>query len=236
MSAKREPNLETPSPANYYPFDYKAKAKITSGEIHADEWHQPNFSLTEKLENIRKPIIEIGGPSDEGYYFLDGVKLLNKPIITNVSEQPASQQYPDVQNLADMVDELVDGRHTPYEDESIGMVMAAHIDIADEALLDDTTKDKRELYNKFREAAISENQAVASGKLSLSQILHSLRLKIARETWRILEPGGLFLTDCHSEVHDLEAIRRLGFEPVAMLAMTDDPEDTRYDVVFQKPA
>lgn len=71
-----------------YPFNSTLLKKLndyTKDEEYAI-WEQDSFK--EKVKNIKLPIIEIGGPTEDGFVFLDSVSLFSEPIITNISENP----------------------------------------------------------------------------------------------------------------------------------------------------
>ncbi len=71
-------NLEKEPTMYEYPFPSETanqtKAAREAG-AKIEDWQAPGVDIGETLKNIHGSILEIGGPTDSGFYFLDGRKL-----------------------------------------------------------------------------------------------------------------------------------------------------------------
>jgi hypothetical protein len=91
-----------------YPYSSEAKrrlAKLHEGQDYC-VWHAEKSDLQLTINQMDKPVIEIGGPTDCGYFFLDDITFSSKPTITNISSNPLPYAH-SAKKLASMVDELV---------------------------------------------------------------------------------------------------------------------------------
>lgn len=218
----------------YYPFkssvakDVRALRKLGDKER---DWRHETIDLDEAFKKTRGPILEIGGPTATGYYYLENRKLSQKPIITNIDEGMGK------------VNRIIDGRHLPCDDNSLGVVLSSHIPRYD--LLDPKVhaiklrfirqrvwNHRLKKVNKMI-ADMFEKNYVHKNALKLS-----LRYAIAAEVFKKLKPGGLYLTDGRKD--EVGVLNLLGFVPIAALdegslaKVTDDDEEV-YSIVLQKP-
>lgn len=212
-----------------YPFPSEVAEQAREARakgLKPDEWHEPRKGIDEVLHQIRGPILELGGPSELGYYFLEGQALPSRPIISNV--MPDSQKYsPNREQLNSLTDLIIDGRNLEnVPDDSLGAVLTSYLSEVD----GDETKAQRDRVVTLMEDAAN------IGEISTELMETSLRLKIAKEVFQKLEPGGLYFTDTSPE--ELKVQELLGFTSVAVYDRnsTDETNSTqRYYVVFQKP-
>lgn len=212
-----------------YPFPSEVAEQAHEALIKGlmpDEWHAPGEDIDKILHQIKGPILELGGPSELGYYFLDGQALPSRPIISNVI--PDSQKYsPNREQFNSLTDLIIDGRNMEnVPDNSLGAVLTSYLSEVD----GDETEDQRDKVTTLMK------EAASSGEISAELMEISLRLKIAQEVFRKLEPGGLYFTDTSPD--ELKAQELLGFTPIAVYdrSSADESNSTqRYDVVFQKP-
>ena len=197
------------------------------------------LSLAEAKEVISKvegPIVEIGGPTDDGYFYLDGVSLKSKPIITN---KVSFQTFPIDQDIAAQLDQQIDvffdGRDMPYMDDSLGIVMMSYITRADDAKLfpegREPTQEEIDLTNQCFDKADQEVQDFLEDNITSEDIKESYILKIYEEVMRVLRPGGLFITN--SNKSELRALEKIGFKVISL--STDDEGHDSFEYVAQKP-
>lgn len=206
-----------------YPFP-SALASQTGEEI--DVWVKPGINLESTLRSVEGPIVELAGPTDLGYYFLDGIALPSKPIITNI--QPKTLLYGPGTDY--VLDKIIDGRHTPYKDSSVGMVLSAHLPYINEAAFDFSNKFTHQQEKEYAQL-VKEAQLLTKDFADGANIAElPLRLAIAKESFRILHPGGLYL--CDGSQHDRKGMLRLGFQELAFVRLKTEPY---YYMVLQKP-
>jgi hypothetical protein len=189
-----------------YPFSAAHKheyRKIKNKEFEI--WFKEGFNLQDSVDNIGKPIVEIGGPTLGGHIVLEGIALPAKPRITNITPEPIGMEH-----AKKVIDELVDGRNMQYEDESLGMIMMNGINVVDH----DKFKDMSILGAGEEHAKATEELAqVAEGKLKVEDVKHSVSIKMYRESYRALEKGGLLIVGGAKE-EDIKALKSIGFELV----------------------
>lgn len=187
-----------------------------------------NFSLKSELQQLDGPYLELGGPTEEGYFHLDRLRLPKRVLLSNV-EMPdfIPQEYRD--SVASSIDLVIDGGDIDLPDDSLGMVMASHI-----PYIPFDRFDSDEQLNLAKDAPF---RALEQGVVTPDLLEVSLRLKMASEVYRTLQPGGVYLTDGRFE--DVAACELLGFQMMASVsdARYDEDEDMNgyYRVVLQKP-
>jgi hypothetical protein len=233
--------LETSHPRStaiekIYQYPYKSEVARLAGREKRKFWTPnkyktftaKNFSLESELRQLDGPYLELGGPTEEGYYHLDNMQLSKRVLLSNV-EMPdfVPQEHRD--SVASSIDLVIDGGAIDLPDASLGMVMASHIPYI--------SFDRFDSDDQLNLAKDAPSRALEQGEVTPDLLEVSLRLKMASEVYRTLQPGGVFLTDGRPE--DVEACELLGFEVMASVfdARYDEDEDPGgyYRVVLQKP-
>lgn len=215
-----------------YPYDFSYQPRECYeliGGISAEE-------AREVISEAEGPIVEIGGPSDEGFFYLDGVELSSKPIITNrVSFSSTIPDREETGSLDSHIDDFFDGRDMPYEDDSLGVVMMSFITRAEdkEFFLEDreATQEELDILNQRFDVAKKEIESFVEGSLELEDVKESFLLKIYQEVLRVLRPGGLFIAN--SNEAELKSIEKMGFEIVSLYI--DRDEEPSFEFVARKP-
>jgi hypothetical protein len=223
----------------YYPYPSSLLADIKSWRKGRDFiiW-QDDPPVEKRLAHIGGPIIEIGGPSDMGFYFLDGIALPVKPLITNMSNNPLPYAENAIE-LAGQVDEIIDARKMPFVDDSIGTFLMAAMSLSSDwwINLSETEKDRAEakIDEEFDRAKM-EMGLVATGILAPSKAAYAQRVQIYREVHRTLKIGGLFFAD--GSLEDIVILKHLGFKLAAFLQYQDQGIDgwqnLSYEFVVRK--
>ncbi len=173
--------------------------------------------ISSLVASITNPVVEIGGPTQDGFYFLHNVQFNSKPVITNVSSRPLPFS-PDAYELAAQVGNIVDATHMPYSDQSIGIFLMSAMSISSDwwVELSDTEKEESEHFFEAEfENARFETGLVAAGILDASAVQDALRIKIFKEVTRCLDNGGLFFTD--GSIEEIIILQKMGFELLACL-------------------
>lgn len=219
----------------YYP--YRSSLKTTLSKLRKElDYEVWQHGLKELIAKVKAPIIEIGGPSEDGYYFLDNVSLPSQPIITNISDNPLPFAQ-DSKGLAEQVQQIMDGRDMPFADDSVGMFLMTCMSISDDwwVWLDNDAKEKAEpkFTAEYLKARLEMGQ-VAAGMLEPRAAKYAQRVQIYCEVYRTLSKDGLFFTD--GAVEEIVILQKLGFELVASVAYIDDsqPPGVRYEFVVKK--
>jgi hypothetical protein len=200
------------------------------------EWRAPGVDLDKVFQQAKGPVLEIGGPTEIGFYFLDKRALPSRPIIGNVTTE-------NWDGSTFEVDMMIDGRDLPFADHSLGMVLSAHIpkyDYVDEHIGPLTqADDDADLFNLAISRAKATLELVTETKVVDREVMESsLRFAIAHEVYDKLIPGGLYLTD--GEQFEIDAYGALGFELIAsfdeisLVTITGIPEHS-FSVVLRKP-
>ena len=175
------------------------------------QWIEEGFDLTEALEQIDGPIIEIGGPTSCGYpYLLPGMEYANRLptgqqiLMSNVDlKYLLKTDYPDAdmdtikylrrvyrKNYRGKLDLKCDGTNMPFSDESVGAVLFSSLPYS--------------FTFNAREGTI-------------------------RESARVLKPGGLLIAQ-GPLIGEIELAESLGFVKKMHFAM--DTVGHCYDVVM----
>jgi hypothetical protein len=222
-----------------YPYNSRTKrriAKLRDGQDYY-VWHAEKSDLQRIVNQMNKPVIEIGGPTDSGYFFLDGLTFSSKPTITNISSNPQPFAT-NAKKLAGMVDELVDGTKMSYGDSSVSVFLMAAISGSSDwwVGLSDEEKDKKShIFNKENDIAGLEAEQFAIGTLPFDKVKFAQRIYIYSEAYRALEEGGLLFGD--GGVDDIVSLTRLGFKPITYLQehiKTENWYGISYEFVMQK--
>jgi hypothetical protein len=186
---------------------------------------------------VDKPAVEIGGPTDSGYFFLDGITFSTKSAITNISPNPPPYAH-NAKRLSSMVDELVDGTNMPYADNSVGVFLIGSISGSSDWWVELSNKEqekKSSIFNRESDIAGLEAGQFALGTLPLAKVKFAQRIHIYSEAYRALDRGGLLF--CDGGVEDIVSLKRLGFNLVAYLQEQVRAENwfgISYEFVVQK--
>jgi hypothetical protein len=90
---------------NKYPYVYEESPKnaVTNPSIIKDYvWQDSGISLEQEINRLGElPIVEIGGPTVFGFYFLNNTELPTSPIISNITDGPMPF-HPEAEKLLKM--------------------------------------------------------------------------------------------------------------------------------------
>jgi hypothetical protein len=187
-------------------------------------WADDGFEVAEALAATKGELLEIGGPSFDGYYFLDGVELPRKLTISNIFEEPFAVERMD-ERAKKRIDKLVDARDLPYGNDSLGLVMAHYLSYA----LDDKPHTRKAHQSDKWNIAMNEMAKIILGGLKAAEAKTALRVQFLCEAYRGLESGGLLITD--GGLDELQIMQQIGFVPKAILL----DGMSMQEAVLQKP-
>jgi hypothetical protein len=222
-----------------YPYSSQTKRRLTKLREGQDYyiWHAEKSDLQRTVNQMNKAVIEIGGPTEYGYFFLDGITFSTKPIITNVSSNPQPYAH-NTKKLASMVDELVDGANMPYDDNSVSVLLMAAISGSSDwwvELSDEEKDEKSHIFDKENDTAGLEMGQFALGTLPLNEVKFAQRIHIYAEAYRTLDKSGLLF--CDGGVEDIVSLQHVGFTVVAYLQEHVRAENwfgISYEFIMQK--
>jgi hypothetical protein len=178
-------------------------------------WKKPGLNLQAELLSIDKPIIEIGGPTEDGFYFLDGLELKTKPVITNLYKSIPSYEKSKKETALRYIEQEVDVMNMPYDDASVGVFLMKGMYISSGWSVDldwyeaDTIENEDRMNEELDKANLEVEQ-VAIGTLKPQNAKFSVRVKAYLEITKKLSGGGLLFTD--AQLSELIVLQNLGFE------------------------
>jgi hypothetical protein len=222
-----------------YPYKSELIAQLTNMRDGQDYylWHS-GVPLQDRIAKLSEPIIEIGGPTEMGFFFLDGLKLNSKPVITNIDATPL-RYSPKAAEFAKQVDEVMDATKMQYDDGSIGAFLMAAMSLSSDwwVNLDDDAKEEAttKFEAEFSIAKLEMGQAALS-VLDPKKAIHAQRIKIYLEVHRTLGEGGLFFSE--GGIEELSILKNIGFELVSFLEYqypdAEGYQDMSYEFVVAK--
>ena len=204
-----------------YPFPSQLKNQLRDrvGNFDYRIWQSKNIQTL--VEAISSPVIEIGGPTLDGFYFLDDIKFKSKLTITNISHNPMPFSA-DSSKIAKQVVEVFDATKMPYPDKSIGVFLMAAMSITSDWWVELPGSEKEKASSQFEAEfanARFEMGQVAAGILDPQDVKDAQRIKIYHEVARCLEKDGLFFTD--GGIEEITILKQLGFELLACLQLVE---------------
>jgi hypothetical protein len=193
-----------------YPYRSRLKDLLRSKAEDVDYRVWQSDDLQVLVGMITHPIIEIGGPTQDGFYFIDEIGLNTRPIITNISSNPLPFSA-DSSELAKQVAEVMDATKMDYSDNSIGIFLMAAMSISSDwwVMLSDLEKENasNQFEAEFAHARFEMGQ-VAAGVLEPTAVKDAQRIKIYLEVARCLQKDGLFFHGWrHRRDYNLKAVR-----------------------------
>lgn len=216
-----------------YPYKSQLRKKIKKDSAGIDYYVWDSGELDTLVAQTNMPIIEIGGPTFDGYYLLDTALLTSKPVITNISKDPLPYATK-AKIAAKKIDSIVDGTNMPYEDASISMFLMKCMSYSSDWWVNLPDQEKNaasKIFNKEYTSARVEMGQVSAGILNPYNVQYAVRIKIYAEVKRCLEKGGLFLTDGTTE--DIVVLQKLGFTLVAYIQSIENICSS-YEFVMKK--
>jgi hypothetical protein len=211
-----------------YPYKSKFRRQAAKKREGVDYvlWRAEGFDLAQALASTSGELLELGGPSFDGYYFLDDMKLPRRLRISNLFHEPFA--FEDMnQRARKHIGALIDARELPYNDNSLGLVLAHYLSYA----LDARPHTRRAHESEQWRQAMAEMAQTILGQREPQDAKTAQRVQMWREAYRVLEPGGLLITD--GRLAERQIMQQIGFIPKAILV--DELLDME-EVVLQKPA
>jgi len=205
-----------------YPYKSRLRDHLRSKTKDVDYRIWRSDDIQALAEAITQPVIELGGPTQDGFYFLDDINFNVKPTITNISQNPLPLS-PDSSELAKYVAEVFDATKMKYTDNSIGIFLMSAMSISNDWWVELSETEKEKARNQFETEftnARFEMGQVAAGILDAVDVKDAQRIKIYREVARCLEKDGLFFTD--GNIEEIAILQKLGFELIACLQLVEN--------------
>lgn len=205
-----------------YPYPSRLRVDLSHKTNNIDYRVWQSNDIQSLMDKVNQPVVEIGGPTQDGFYFLDKISIGTRPIITNISQKPLPYS-PNSSNLAELVTETFDATNMPYKDSSIGVFLMSAMSVSSDWWTELAEHEKEKISYQFETEfanARFEMGQVAAGILRSNDIKDALRVKIYREVTRCLAENGLFFTD--GGIEEIIILKQLGFELVACLQVVED--------------
>jgi len=204
-----------------YPYKSYLRKQLQKSKAGLDYQVWRAGDLSRLITNIQKPVIEIGGPTQDGFFFLDDVSFNTEPTITNISQNPLPFSA-NASKLAKQVAVLLDATAMPYDDSSVGVFLMASMSLSSDWWVELSAEDKEKASTKFEQEfanARFEMGQVAAGILDPTAVKNAQRVKIYLEVSRCLDKDGLFFTD--GGIEEIAILKGMGFELIACLQVTE---------------
>jgi len=167
------------------------------------------MNIDKIISAIEPPIVEIGGPTPEGYEFLKHAKteLSEKPIITNTTKVVVHNPFGSHPEEFG-VDEVVDVKSMPYEAESVGMIISCNLPFADSDKNKDfaTDSERREYLESHKQKANLEYENF----LKNQTFTLNLHLALIEESQRALRENGFLVIEGYVS-NDISAAESCNF-------------------------
>jgi hypothetical protein len=226
---------------NQYP--YKSRNRKVLAKLRKERdytvWYRPGVSnLQGLISGVTKPLVEIGGPTPDGFYFLDNLELPSKIIVTNISSNPMPYSS-EAEEIAHHISKIMDARKMPYEDGSIGCFLMSGMSMTNDWYMELSEADREKQAEQIEsesDIAMLELAQAALGTIKSSEAKWAQRLQIFSEVERTLTDGGLFFTD--GSLAEIIVLKNLGFRLLVYTQEHIRPEQNWdglfYEFVVQK--
>lgn len=205
-----------------YPYKSSLRKELAQFKAGLDYQIWQTSDLANLTANIHKPVIEIGGPTQDGFFYLEGVTFNSKPEITNISRNP-SPYNSDYQKLATQVSAQMDATDMSYDDSSVGVFLMSAMSISSDwwVELDEEEKNRQKvIFEKESKIARFEMGQVAMGHLEPIDVTHAQRIMIFSEIQRCLCKDGLLFSD--GGIEEIVILQKMGFEIIACLQFAEE--------------
>lgn len=93
------------------------------------KWFKKNFLLIEEVKRIKGFFVEVGGPTKDGFDLIDYKDIRKRIFISNITKGVSEYDTKTGEFLGyfGKIDFLIDGRHLPFKDNSIGIIFASYL-------------------------------------------------------------------------------------------------------------
>lgn len=167
-------------------------------------WAEEGFDLKSKLSQIDGPVLEIAGPTHDGYVALDEAAILPDQVLTSNVSLPQETEKLHL---------LADGRKLPLGDQTLSVVLVSALTIIDESvamsydlsMLDVAHKEYAD-YGKGIESDMSHGH-----EYQKTHQRNNLRISTMEEASRVLKTGGILIWQ-FGLPEDIEVARLNGLE------------------------
>jgi len=90
-----------------------------------EKWVKEDFSLIDEIKKLKKPLIEVGGPTTQGFDLVDFEKLDKKIFISNIAPGCPYYSGGELLGYIGKVDFRADAEHLPFKDKALGGLFAS---------------------------------------------------------------------------------------------------------------
>lgn len=201
-----------------------------------------DLDLIKLLNKVSGPLIEIGGPTKDGYDLVDFKKLNKKLLVFNlfpgnpVFIGPPGSELPTRMTYLGRVDFVADAFNLPISDNIVGAIFVAHFGGSH-------FKDLALKLGRKKFSSLSRKIGIPVPRIelppekitSLAREKTAMRQMAILEVWRVLEPGGLLVWQ-GGDKHDFRFATRNGFKALFpdATALSALYQNIYYNQVFRK--
>lgn len=165
---------------------------------------QNGFDMQEAIDKTKGTILEVGGPTMDGFYFLRNITLPRKPIITNLNSKAGmhDKQIRDI--CSPFIEQKLDIRSNQLHAQSVGVCMAASMPLVAREPRASNQKAWNQRFKELRQ----EDDVLRQNPKSVPKT--GLRFILLHHARAFMEPAGLLLLEQLRE-QELKYALALGF-------------------------
>lgn len=190
---------------------------------------QSGFNMQKSIDSTSGTILEVGGPSESGFYFLQGCSFPRKPVITNKSYDGGMQVKFFRELYKPYIQRKLDIRKNVLHNGSVGVCMSSCLNI----LAYEPRRGHQKAWDKKWQELEEEDKALRKDPKIMPKV--GLRFILLRHAKDFLEPDGLMVLEGLRE-QELKYALALGFSLKATTKAFKDQDGTvgYQSVVLQK--
>lgn len=179
------------------------------------------FSIQKAIDTSLGIIFEIGGPTDNGFFFLRGCTLPRRPIITNKLKHGGKTDKEARKLDKKYIEETLDIRTAKLKSQSVGVCLASSLDIIANAA---PAHKKARLDAAWKQLA-DEESLLHSQPSTVPKI--GLRHTLLYKAHDFMEPGGLLILEGLREA-ELKYALALGFSLRAAVGAENSNKEGKF--------
>lgn len=186
------------------------------------------FSIQKAIDSTKGTIFEVGGPSDEGFFFLKGCSFPRRPIITNKLKHGGMKEKEDRQLYMKYIEETLDIRKVRLGPQSVGICLASCLSV----IADEPSEKKHDQWEKAWQALAQEDKELLANPIAVPKI--GLRHILLHRAYDFMEEGGLLILEGVREAELKYALTRKFTLKAATLPKKSNKETVYQSLILQR--
>lgn len=212
---KKEPSIR-------YNYPFANTAEESSVRV------QSGFDIQAAIDKTKGTILEVGGPSIDGFYFLHGCSFPRRPIITNLSVRKPVKDKAFRQLYTPYIDGKLDIRKNPLHPQSVGICLAGSLPLHAKQ----PSPNNKKAWDQQWQALAEEDKQLRQDPKAMPKI--GLRFILLKHALEFFEPGGLLIAESLRE-QEVKYALALGFSLRATTKPHKDDNQTLFrSIVLQR--